>query len=94
MRAQRFLKLTALVVTAVMVTSCSSIRNLGDKARKSHAGVKSAKTEKTVETNTPLPTDTLKKDVFLQQVNDNAQTTRFITSKVKFSLEVGNRQMT
>lgn len=31
MRAQRFLKLTALVVTAVMVTSCSSIRNLGDK---------------------------------------------------------------
>ena len=106
MRAQRFLKLTALVVTAVMVTSCSSIRNLGDKARKSHAGVKSAKTVKssktektvetveTVETNTPLPTDTLKKDVFLQQVNDNAQTTRFITSKVKFSVEVGNRQMT
>ena len=106
MRAQRFLKLTALVVTAVMVTSCSSIRNLGDKARKSHAGVKSAKTAKTVksaktektvetvETNTPLPTDTLKKDVFLQQVNDNAQTTRFITSKVKFSVEVGNRQMT
>jgi hypothetical protein len=41
-----------------------------------------------------LLTDTLKKDVFLQQVNDNAQTARFITSKVKFSVEVGNRQMT
>jgi len=41
-----------------------------------------------------LLTDTLQKDAFLQQVADNAQTTRFITSKVKFSVEVGNRQMT
>ena len=38
--------------------------------------------------------DTLQKDVFLQRVTDNAQTTRFVTSKVKFSVEVGNRQMT
>ena len=27
-------------------------------------------------------------------MTDNAQTTRFVTSKVKFSVEVGNRQMT
>jgi hypothetical protein len=38
--------------------------------------------------------DTLQKDAFLQKVTDNAQSTRFITSKIKFSVEVGNRQMT
>jgi hypothetical protein len=85
MRAQRFLKLTALVVAAVMVASCSSIRNLGHKSGKSQDEGKKK---------TALLTDTLKKDAFLQQVTDNAQTARFITSKVKFSVEVGNRQMT
>ena len=38
--------------------------------------------------------DTLKMRAFLQQVTDNAQHARFITSKVKFSVEVGARQMT
>ena len=83
MKAQRFLKLTTLVVAAVMLASCSSIRNLLHKSGKSQDG-----------TNMALLTDTLKKDAFLQQVNDNAQTAHFITSKVKFSVEVGNRQMT
>ena len=31
---------------------------------------------------------------FLQQVNDNAMYAKFITSKVKFSVEVGNQQLT
>ena len=31
---------------------------------------------------------------FLQKVNDNAQYAKFITSKVKFSVEVGNQQLT
>ena len=38
--------------------------------------------------------DTLSKEVILGQVVDNAQTGRFITSKIKFSVEIGNRQMT
>ena len=38
--------------------------------------------------------DTLKQQAFLQKVNDNAQHARFITSKVKFSVEVGAREMT
>ena len=41
-----------------------------------------------------LKADTLQKQAFLQKVNDNAQHARFITSKVKFGVEVGNRQMT
>ena len=41
-----------------------------------------------------LSADTVKKVNFLQQVTDNAQHARFITSKVKFSVEVGPRQMT
>ena len=46
------------------------------------------------ETSTVVSPDTLKKQTFLQKVNDNAQYARFITSKVKFSVEVGARQMT
>ena len=43
------------------------------------------------ETTTP---STMKAQQFLQKVNDNAQYARFITSKVKFSVEVGNQQLT
>lgn len=45
------------------------------------------------DTKTSTPT-TLKSQQFLRQVNDNAQYTKFITSKVKFSVEVGNQQLT
>ncbi len=38
--------------------------------------------------------DTLKQRAFLQKVTDNAQHAHFVTSKVKFSVEVGARQMT
>ena len=38
--------------------------------------------------------ETIEKIAFLQKVNENAQYTKFITSKVKFTVEVGNRQMT
>lgn len=46
------------------------------------------------ETPSVAKTDTLQTRAFLQTVNDNAQHARFITSKVKFSVEVGNQQMT
>ena len=37
---------------------------------------------------------TLEKQEFLQKVSDNAQHVRFVTSKVKFSVEVGSQQLT
>ena len=46
------------------------------------------------ETPAPVTSETLQQQQFLQKVNDNAQHARFITSKVKFSVEVGNQQMT
>jgi len=46
------------------------------------------------ETPAVVSPDTLQKQAFLQKVNDNAQYARFITSKVKFSVEVGAREMT
>jgi len=46
------------------------------------------------ETPSVAKTDTMQTRAFLQTVNDNAQHARFITSKVKFSVEVGNQQMT
>ena len=49
---------------------------------------------KTVNETSGVSVDTLERQTFLQKVNDNSQYTRFITSKVKFGLEVGTRQMT
>ncbi|MBR1504879.1 MAG: DUF4292 domain-containing protein [Prevotella sp.] len=43
---------------------------------------------------TAVVPDTLQKQALLQKVTDNAQHARFITSKVKFAVEVGNQQMT
>ena len=84
MKALRYWKMTALVAATLMVASCSTVQNLlGRKSKKSQA----------VESEYVVP-DTLQKDVFLQRVTNNAQSTRFITSKLKFSVEVGNRQMT
>ena len=44
--------------------------------------------------NTVVSADSTKKVQFLQHVTDNSQYVRFITSKVRFSVEVGARQMT
>ena len=41
-----------------------------------------------------VPVVKLNKESFLQKVTDNAQHARFITSKVKLAIEVGNQQMT
>ena len=46
------------------------------------------------ETPTTPSVEVVQQQQFLQKVNDNAQHARFITSKVKFSVEVGNQQMT
>lgn len=43
---------------------------------------------------TPNGQEVVQKQEFLQKVNDNAQHARFITSKVKFSVEVGAQQLT
>ena len=86
MKALRYWKMTALVVAAVLVAACSSSRGLGRKSGKLQDEASGTKSSVMV--------DSLHKDAFLQKVTDNAQSTRFITSKVKFSVEVGNRQMT
>jgi len=52
-------------------------------------------TKKKAVQDTKVPTaSTLSAQKFLQKVNDNAQYAKFITSKVKFSVEVGNQQLT
>ena len=43
---------------------------------------------------TPSGVATFEKQDFLQKVSDNAQHVRFVTSKVKFSVEVGSQQLT
>lgn len=54
----------------------------------------SCKSAKTVETaGTPVNTP-LEQNEFLQKVSDNAQYTKFITSKVKFRVQVGEQDLT
>jgi outer membrane murein-binding lipoprotein Lpp len=47
-----------------------------------------------VVSSTPVTQETVHQQAFLQKVSDNAQHARFITSKVKFSVEVGAQQLT
>ena len=88
MKALRFWKMTALVVAAVVVAACGSSRGLGRKSGKLRDEAALAGTTAIQQA------DTLTKGDFLLKVSDNAQVNRFITSKVKFSVNMGNREMT
>ena len=105
MKTLRFLTVTACMAALVVVTSCSSMKGLGRKGTVMPKSEQSA--SKTVKRNSAAPvaaevkvdgkpdlTDSIQRLTFLQEVNDNAQHARFITSKIKFTLEVGAQQMT
>jgi len=100
MKALRILTMTTCVVAMLLATSCSSQRGLGRRSGKaakseqsSSRASKRAASQDVAKSMEAMP-DSLKRQAFLQQVNDNAQHARFITSKIKFSVEVGNQQMT
>jgi len=57
------------------------------------AMVVSCGSKRKVVKDTPNAHEVVQKQEFLQKVNDNAQHTRFVTSKVKFSVEVGSQQL-
>lgn len=99
MKALRYWKMTAMVIAAILVVSCGSSRGLGrksgqlqDEASETTKATTAAKAEKAAKA--AAVTDSLEKEAYLQKVTDNAQSTRFITSKLKFTVELGNRQMT
>ncbi len=101
MKALRILTMTICIMAMVLVTSCGSQRGLGRRSSKvdnseqlSSKNSKSVKLQNSEKVQGIDVTDSIKKQVFLQHVNDNAQHARFITSKIKFSVEVGNQQMT
>ncbi len=81
--------ITALIGAAlILMVSCKSSRHV----TKDTEDKKDIST--TVEADQHEVPDTLIKDEFLRKVIDNAQTGRFLTSKMKFTVEVGKRQMT
>lgn len=90
MKKNHFLTLSLCVAALMLVTSCSTVRGIFGKKKK--------KTDLVEQTTQPtlhgIGDNATQRDQFLGQVADNWQTTRFITSKVKFSVEVGNRQQT
>ena len=106
MKTLRFLTVTACMAVLVFATSCSSVKGLGRKGTVIPKSERAA--SKTVKGNTAAPdegakaeapeksvlSDSIQRQAFLLQVNDNAQHARFITSKIKFSVEVGNQNMT
>ena len=106
MKTLRFLTVTACMAVLVFATSCSSMKGLGRKGTVIPKSERAA--SKTVNGNTAAPdegakaeapeksvlSDSIQRQAFLLQVNDNAQHARFITSKIKFSVEVGNQNMT
>ena len=67
-------------------------RSRGDKDKDDQQKQRSQKIE--LATDSTQQETVIDKEVFLGQIESNLQQVRFITSKVKFSVEVGNRQMT
>ncbi len=100
MKALRILTMTTCVVTMLLATSCSSQRGFGRRSGKANNSEQTSSrlskdaVSKDEKKSSEAKSDSLSKQAFLQQVNDNAQHARFITSKIKFSVEVGNQQMT
>ena len=80
MKPLQFLKIAALAIPLTLVVSCSSHRKASKEPSSSTTVVANA--------------GPVQMDAFLQKVNDNAQHARFITSKVKFTVGVGVREMT
>ena len=78
MKVLTILKLTLVALPMAMMVSCRSQRGLNKQE---------------VAPQTTL-NDQLSGSEFLTKVTENAQHTRFITSKVKFTVEVGSQQMT
>ena len=101
MKTLRFLTATTCLAALVFATSCSSTKGLGRRSG-GQKNVKTAIASKTTKqavdaeasAGSASLSDPVQRKAFLQQVTDNAQHARFITSKIKFSVEVGNQQMT
>lgn len=79
MKALRILTIVLWTLTLTVGISCRSHRGLTSQSKKSPDS---------------LQVDTITREAFLQKVSDNVQSVRFITSKVKFTIEVGTQQMT
>ena len=77
------MKLTAWVLLLTMAAGCKSHRDMAKQA--------APQTDSATVLN--VQGAKLNKKDFLQQVTDNAQHVRFITAKMKFTIEDGNREM-
>jgi len=88
MNTSRYLKLSAWALALVLMTSCGTFRSIFSKKHKSD------NSRDAVELSDTIARGSLMGDDFLRHVERNAQTTHFITSKIKFTVESGNRQMT
>jgi hypothetical protein len=80
MRPLQILKIAALALPLTLVVSCSSHRKVSKQ--------KSDSTEAVAQIGP------ISQDAFLQKVSENALQERFVTSKVKFTVGVGAREMT
>ena len=69
-------------------------RGTTEKADKGRKNKKSQKNQQQETASDSVSQQSIDRESFLEQVDGNVQQIRFITSKVKFSVEVGNRQMT
>ena len=72
----------------------SSPRKTKTDNKSSKKSKKSKKDVALLDEDTVGKRDPLDKEAILEQINENAQLVRFLTSKIRFSVEVGNRQMT
>lgn len=109
MRKAHFLTIVACGMTMMLMTACGSFSSLGRHTGHQDDNPTQPRNGRTGKTYAPIGQNQtqedgldslpqgnkapLDKSQFLTTVTENAQQIRFLTSKVKFSVEVGNRQM-
>ena len=108
MKTVRFTTVALWLAALMLLTACASGRGMGrhsgraqseqSSPRKTKSDNKRSKKDKQdqalADQDPAVERAPLDKEVILEQVNENAQLVRFVTSKIRFGVEMGNRQMT
>jgi flagellar motor switch/type III secretory pathway protein FliN len=108
MKTVRFTTVALWLAALMFLTACASSRGMGrhsgrpqseqSSPRKTKSDKKKSKKDQQdqalAEQDPTIERAPLDKETILEQVNENVQLVRFVTSKIRFSVEMGNRQMT
>jgi hypothetical protein len=94
-KSARILPLAALAAVMLLVSSCGSKKNLvNDSSAKASVDAQTSATPQPHVLPAPKEATDVKKVNFIQRVADNALTSAAISSKIKFNIQTGSKDIT